>query len=161
MHCAENLAQAKKQGSRRQTEQRRTEGGGRGAGGEELSWVLRESSTAMPWLLRVLVAASRVLARARAIQAHTCTHTPRHLRSKNAARYFHVSATHTHETNVTKAQAAAQSAPPPAASDASFTERDDVRVVLGTANLPAAGVPEGTSRRAARVAAAQTADKDD
>ena len=42
------------------------------------------------------------------------------------------------------------------ASDASFTERDDVRVVLGTANLPAAGVPEGQEDgRAARVAAAK------
>ena len=63
----------------------------------------------------VLVAASRVLAREPAPSRHTralirpviisC--------SKNAAQYFHVSATHTHETNGTKAQAAAQSAPLP------------------------------------------------
>ena len=48
------------------------------------------------------------------------------------------------------------------ASDAGLTERDDVRVVLGTANLVAAGVPEGQEDgRAARVAAAQPEDKDD
>ena len=64
---------------------------------------------------RVLLAASRVLAREPAPSRHTralirpviisC--------SKNAARYFHVSATHTQKTNGTKAQAAAQSAPLP------------------------------------------------
>ena len=63
----------------------------------------------------VLVAASRVLAREPAPSRHTralirpviisC--------SKNAAQYFHVSATHKHETKGTKAQAAAQSAPLP------------------------------------------------
>ena len=69
---------------------------------------------------------------------------------------------HTHETNGTKAQQAAVRTTAAVASDASFTERDDVGVVRGTAKLPAAGVPEGQEDgRAARVAAAQPEDKDD
>ena len=63
----------------------------------------------------VLVTAIRVLA----VVAAPARHTRALIRpgiiscNKNAAQYFHVSATHTHETNGTKAQAAAQSAPLP------------------------------------------------
>ena len=63
----------------------------------------------------VLVAASRVLAREPAPSGHTRALIRPVIIScnKNAARYFHVSATHTQKTNGTEAQAAAQSAPLP------------------------------------------------
>ena len=118
MHCAENLAQPKKQGSSRQSRTKKDGGGGerereRGA----LIVVLLYSpvpASAMA-AARVLVAASRVLAREPAPSRHTrALIRPGIIScSKNAAQYFHVSATRTHETNGTKAQAAAQSAPLP------------------------------------------------
>ena len=118
MHCAENLAQPKKQGSSRQSRTKKDGGGGerereRGA----LIVVLLYSPVPASAMAAagVLVAASRVLAREPAPSRHTRALIRPGIIScnKNAAQYFHVSATHTHETNGSKAQAAAQSAPLP------------------------------------------------
>ena len=118
MHCAENIAQAQKQGSRRLNRTKK-DGGLKGGGRERRALIVVLLYNPIPAgamaAAGVLLAASRVLAREPAPSRHTralirpviisC--------SKNAAQYFHVSATHTHETNATKAQAAAQSAPLP------------------------------------------------